>query len=177
VRRYGLVGSAFGDEGCQLADEVLKVAEGLEPVGDDVVVDPDVLVNQDVTEADRLTDRARECRSAGVQTPCSPSSLTASPLSAGGPQPSVAQMCWATSTHASMAVTNVYLTPPQPDGILTAALIGACLMAEHRDVVGDAAQQPQDPDLVDHGYLALALAVTAAANSWWERAIRGNSSK
>jgi hypothetical protein len=27
------------------------------------------------------------------------------------PHPSAAQMCWATSTHASMAVTNVYFTP------------------------------------------------------------------
>src|ERR1700733_14492474 len=48
-----------------------------------------------------------ERASSGVQTPWSPSSRTASPLSAGGPQPSAAQMCWATSTHASIAVMNV----------------------------------------------------------------------
>jgi hypothetical protein len=58
------VGSAFGDESCHLADEVLEIAEGLEPVGDDVVVDPDVLVDEDVAEADRLADGARECRGA-----------------------------------------------------------------------------------------------------------------
>src|ERR1700733_2009072 len=52
-----------------------------------------------------------ERASSGVQTPWSPSSRRASPLSAGGPQPSVAQMCWATSTQASIAVTNVYFTP------------------------------------------------------------------
>jgi hypothetical protein len=37
-----------GDEGCHLADEVFEVAEGLEPVDDDVVVDPDVIVDEDV---------------------------------------------------------------------------------------------------------------------------------
>ena len=102
------IGSGLGDEGRHLTDEVFEIAEGLEPPDDDAVVDPDVIVDQDVTEAHRLTDRLRE---SGGQTLCSPSSLTASPLSAGGPHPSGAQMCWATSTHASIAVTNVYLTP------------------------------------------------------------------
>ncbi len=37
-----------------------EVGEGLEPVGDDVVVDPYVLVDQDIAEAHRPADRARE---------------------------------------------------------------------------------------------------------------------
>jgi hypothetical protein len=67
------------------------------------------------------------------------------------------------------------LHAPEPDGILAAALIGTCLTPEHGDVVGDTAEQPQDPVPVDHGYLA--LDVTAAANSRCARAILGSSSK
>jgi hypothetical protein len=39
-----------------MANEVFKVAEGLEPVNDDVVIDSDVFADQDVAEAHRLAD-------------------------------------------------------------------------------------------------------------------------
>jgi hypothetical protein len=44
------------------------------------------------------------------------------------PHPSVAQMCWATLTQPSMAVTNVYLRPR----VRTAAVVGHRLALQRR---------------------------------------------
>jgi hypothetical protein len=61
-------GSGVGNEGCYLADEVFEVAQGLEPVDDDFVVDPGVIVDQDVAEANRLADGARQRRTRSSST-------------------------------------------------------------------------------------------------------------
>src|SRR5919107_816071 len=61
---------------------------------------------------------ARAMRSAwsGASTRCAPRTRRASALFDGGPQPSEAQMCWATSRQASIAVMKVYLTPRSHSG-------------------------------------------------------------
>jgi hypothetical protein len=52
----------LGNVGRNLADEVFEVAEGLKPVDDGVIANPDVPVDQDVPEADRLADGTGEFR-------------------------------------------------------------------------------------------------------------------
>jgi hypothetical protein len=47
-----------------LGYEVFEVSESLEPVEDYLVIDPDVVMDEDVAEADRLADGAGEFGSA-----------------------------------------------------------------------------------------------------------------
>jgi hypothetical protein len=107
ARRLGL-GLRASDVGRHLAHEFLKVAQALQPVGDYRVIDLDVVMHEYVTEPDSLADR-------DGQLSCEDSVLSEQPdgvtVVGRRRQPSVAQMCCATSTQASMAVTKVYFTP------------------------------------------------------------------
>jgi hypothetical protein len=58
---------------------------------------------------------------------------------------------WLSTSVLKVTGVALLLDAPEPDGILAAALISARLPPEHEDVIGDAAQRPQDPVFVDHG--------------------------
>ena len=102
------LGLRTSDVGRYLAHEFLKVVQALQPVDDYRVIDLDVVMHEYVTEPDSSADRDSQlsCKHSVVSE--QPDGVT---VVAGGPQPSVAQMCCATSTQASMAVTKVYFTP------------------------------------------------------------------
>lgn len=107
ARRLG-PGLPAGDVGSHLAHKFLKVAQALQPLGDYRVIHLDVVMHEYIAEPDSLAHRDGEF---GCEDPVVPEKPDGVAVSAGGPQPSAAQMCCATSTHASMAVTKVYFTP------------------------------------------------------------------
>jgi len=84
-------------------------------------------------------------------------------------------MCWATSTHASIAVTNVCLTPLSQMGSWRrfSSAPDSRLSTETSSVMLRRSRRIRSSSTM--GYLT--LAVTAAANSRWARAILGSSSK
>jgi hypothetical protein len=136
-----------------LAHEFLKVAQALQPVDDYRVVDLDVVMHEYVAEPDSLADR-------DSQLNC---------------KDSVAQMCCATSTQASMAVTKVYFTPRSqmgswrrsslaPASCRRTAVSSAMLRSSRRTRSSSTTGYPRLP-------------VTLAANSRCARVMRGSSSK
>src|ERR1700722_20315897 len=146
LRRYSLT-FIPGDVRCHLADEVLEVAQSLEAVDDDVVVDPDVVMNQDIAEAHRLADGP--CQRGSKDAVLAEQSDRVAVVGWRSPSLGCADVLGDVHARLDRGDERV-LDAPDPDGVIPAVLIGARLVGEHRNVVGDAAQQPQDPVHVDH---------------------------
>jgi hypothetical protein len=92
-----------------------------------------------------------EIASSGVSTVWSPSSRTASSLSAGGP-PAFRRADVLRDVDAALDGGNKgVLHAAQPDGILAALLAGPGFMSQDSIVVGNAPEESQDAIFVDHG--------------------------
>jgi hypothetical protein len=162
----------FSDEGRHLTHEVFEVSQGFQPIDDYLVVDPDVVVDQDVAKTDRLADGAGELGSADAVLAEQSDGVAV----IGGRPPPLGRADVLGNVHTALDSRDERVfDSPEPHGVRTAALVGRRLPFQHGDIIGDAAQQTQNTILIDHGYPF--LAVTAAANSRWARVIRGSSSK
>jgi hypothetical protein len=131
-----------------LGHEVLEVSEGLEPVEDYLVIDPDVVMDEDVPEADGLADGASQAWSADA-------------VLAGQSDGVAVVRRRSPPFHCANVLGDVHaaldrgdervLDAPEPHGILPPDAAGCRLSLQHGDVVADAAEQAQDAVFVDHG--------------------------
>jgi hypothetical protein len=169
LARCALLGP--GDERCHLGHEVLEVSEGLEPVEDYLVIDPDVVMDQDVPEADRLADGASEAWSADAVLAEQPDGVAV--VRRRSPPFRCADVLG--DVHPSIAVTNVYLTPRSQMGSSRRLPLAADsrFSTEMSSVMLRSSRRTRSSSTT--GYPC--LAVTAAANSRWARVIRGSSSE
>jgi hypothetical protein len=107
ARRLELSGPS-GNVSRHLAHKFFKVTQALQPADDYQVIDLDVVMHEYVAEPDGLAHRDGEL---GCEDPVLSEQPDGVAVVGRSPQPSVAQMCCATSTQASIAVTKVYFTP------------------------------------------------------------------
>lgn len=147
--RRGVGGALLcGDDECRyLTDELFEISQGLESVDDDVVVDPGIVVDQDITEADGLPDRAR--KPGGTDPVVTEEPDCVAVVRRRSPAFSRANMLG--HVHAGLDRSDKrVLDASEPDGILTTVFPGFRFALEYGDVVRNAAEQAQDAVLVDH---------------------------
>lgn len=133
--------------GCPSADaaDVACVQAETEDYG---VIDCDVVMDQDVAEANRLADGAGECGSADTVLAEETDGVTV--VCGRSPAFRCADVLGDIGAALDCGDEGV-LDAPEPDGILTPGVACRRFALQHRDVVGDAAEQPQDAVFVNHG--------------------------